>query len=257
VSWGTIHPATEVLAHNLIDRCRISPVRERNDRAIRALNDDRSILPAGRLRGVDCVKGVAPDNPVGSGGRPSPLGAPTGNIMPRTESGDRQVNRAWGLRRRRGGAAGRLPCRSASRHAQLRTARGARARQALPIHRPPCRSPRHPRVRARRLFDDAGNAGDRRDAGAAIATGIRPLRAVKSSSRSQWNAGFSADSGPFPKRPLEGRLPPSCDIRSTICSVRFTEPCNSLLASPFRPRLGVRCGWSPFPKDSSHGQTTG
>jgi hypothetical protein len=34
------------------------------------------------------------------------------------------------------------------------------------------------------------------------------------------------------------------------------EPCEALLASPFRPRLGVRCGWSPFPKDSSHGQTT-
>jgi hypothetical protein len=41
-----------------------------------------------------------------------------------------------------------------------------------------------------------------------------------------------------------------------ICSVRFTEPCKALLASPFRPRLGVRRGWSPFPKDSSHGQTT-
>ena len=34
------------------------------------------------------------------------------------------------------------------------------------------------------------------------------------------------------------------------------EPCETLLASPFRPRLGVRCGWSPFPKDSSDGQTT-
>jgi hypothetical protein len=34
------------------------------------------------------------------------------------------------------------------------------------------------------------------------------------------------------------------------------EPCETLLASPFRPRLGVRSGWSPFPKDSSHGQTT-
>src|SRR3984893_17569067 len=34
------------------------------------------------------------------------------------------------------------------------------------------------------------------------------------------------------------------DIRSTICSVRFTEPCKALLASPFRPRLGARCGWS-------------
>jgi hypothetical protein len=34
------------------------------------------------------------------------------------------------------------------------------------------------------------------------------------------------------------------------------EPCEALLASPFRPRLGVRSGWSPFPKDSSYGQTT-
>ena len=34
------------------------------------------------------------------------------------------------------------------------------------------------------------------------------------------------------------------------------EPCETLLASPFRPRLGLRCGLSPFPRDSSHGQTT-
>ena len=34
------------------------------------------------------------------------------------------------------------------------------------------------------------------------------------------------------------------------------EPCKALLASPFRPRLGVRSGWSAFPKDSSDGQTT-
>jgi hypothetical protein len=34
------------------------------------------------------------------------------------------------------------------------------------------------------------------------------------------------------------------------------EPCEALLASPFRPRLGVSCGWRPFPKDSSHGQAT-
>jgi Group II intron, maturase-specific domain len=34
------------------------------------------------------------------------------------------------------------------------------------------------------------------------------------------------------------------------------ESCEALLASRFRPRLGVRCGLSPFPRDSSHGQTT-
>ena len=34
------------------------------------------------------------------------------------------------------------------------------------------------------------------------------------------------------------------------------EPCEALLASPFRQCLDVRWGWSLFPKDSSHGQTT-
>ena len=47
------------------------------------------------------------------------------------------------------------------------TARGARARQALSSDRPPRRRSRRPRARARRLFADAGNAGDRRGAGAA------------------------------------------------------------------------------------------
>ena len=50
-------------------------------------------------------------------------------------------------------------------------ARRARARQALPIDRPPRRRPRRPRARARRLFADAGNAGDRRGAGAARGAG--------------------------------------------------------------------------------------
>ena len=57
--------------------------------------------------------------------------------------------------------------REAARHAQLRTARRAFARQALSIDRPPRRRPRRPRARARRLCADAGNAGDRRGAGAA------------------------------------------------------------------------------------------
>jgi hypothetical protein len=34
------------------------------------------------------------------------------------------------------------------------------------------------------------------------------------------------------------------------------KPRETLLASPFRPRLGVRSSWSLFPKDSSDGQTT-
>ena len=49
----------------------------------------------------------------------------------------------------------------------------------LPIDRPPCGSARRPRARARRLFPDAGNAGDRRGAGADGAFGVGPLRAVK------------------------------------------------------------------------------
>ena len=48
-----------------------------------------------------------------------------------------------------------------ARRAELRAARVAFARQALPIDRPPRRRPRCPRARARRLFADAGNAGDR------------------------------------------------------------------------------------------------
>ena len=66
--------------------------------------------------------------------------------------------------------------REAARNAQLRTARGACARQALPIDRPPRRSPRRPRAGARRLFADAGNARDRRGAGAAGGAGGRPTR---------------------------------------------------------------------------------
>ena len=51
--------------------------------------------------------------------------------------------------------------REAANHAQLRTARGACAGQALPIDRPPGRRSRRHRARARRLFTDARNAGDR------------------------------------------------------------------------------------------------
>ena len=49
----------------------------------------------------------------------------------------------------------------------LRAARVSFARQTLSVDRPPRRSPRGLRARARRLFADAGNAGDRRGAGAA------------------------------------------------------------------------------------------
>ena len=39
------------------------------------------------------------------------------------------------------------------------------------------------------------------------------------------------------------------EFRPAKKQVPATKPCEALLASPFRPRLGVRCGWSPFPKD--------
>ena len=64
--------------------------------------------------------------------------------------------------------------RSASRRARARARSSfsrARAGEALPIHRPPCRRPRHSRAGARRLFADAGNARDRRSAGAARGAG--------------------------------------------------------------------------------------
>ena len=54
-----------------------------------------------------------------------------------------------------------------ARNPQLRPARGAVARQALPVDRPARRRPRRPRARPRRLSADAGDAGDRRGAGAA------------------------------------------------------------------------------------------
>jgi hypothetical protein len=41
---------------------------------------------------------------------------------------------------------------------------------------------------------DAGNARDRGSTSAAIPTGVRPLRAAKSISRSPWNVGSGADS---------------------------------------------------------------
>ena len=47
------------------------------------------------------------------------------------------------------------------------SARRSFARKTLPIDRPPDRGARRPRARARRLFANAGNAGDRRGAGAA------------------------------------------------------------------------------------------
>ena len=56
--------------------------------------------------------------------------------------------------------------RSSAANAQLRPARGAVAGQALSIDRSPRRRARRSRARARRLFADARNAGDRRGAGA-------------------------------------------------------------------------------------------
>jgi hypothetical protein len=52
------------------------------------------------------------------------------------------------------------------------------------------------------------------------------------------------------------KRPAPCSCALARHSLLRREPCKGLLASPFRPRLGVRHGWSPFPEDSSHGQTT-
>ena len=68
----------------------------------------------------------------------------------------------------RRGSLSDLRCRRAPAGSpKLRPARGAVARETLSIDRPPRRGPRRSRSRPRRLFADAGNAGDRRGAGAA------------------------------------------------------------------------------------------
>ena len=74
-------------------------------------------------------------------------------------------------RARRGSFPDRHRHRAAARHAQLRTARCAFDSQALSIDRPPRQSPRSPRARARRFLVEAGNARDRRGAGAACGVG--------------------------------------------------------------------------------------
>ena len=61
----------------------------------------------------------------------------------------------------RRGLQGRDSCGEGAARAELRTPGVSPARQALPVDRPRCRSPRRSRTRARGLFADAGNAGDR------------------------------------------------------------------------------------------------
>ena len=88
------------------------------------------------------------------------------------------------------------PLRSQRSNArEVGSARGSVARQALPIERPTRRSLCTPRVRARRFFADAGDAGDRRGAGADGTFAIGSPPGVKAFSRSQSNAGYDADCG--------------------------------------------------------------
>ena len=72
-------------------------------------------------------------------------------------------------------------------------------------------------------------------------------------------------SRPAGRKRRSARVHPAVSVRSAArlahvlldaTPIFGVEPREALLASPFRPRLGVRCGWRPFPKDSSYGQTT-
>ena len=90
--------------------------------------------------------------------------AATARIRSSTGSG-RHPRRAR-PRRRRSRLPRSPPHRAEPGRAHVRAPGRACAREALSIDRPPRRGPRRPRARARRFRADAGNAGDRRGAGA-------------------------------------------------------------------------------------------
>ena len=126
------------------------------------------------------------------------------------------------------GSSDRHRHRETASHTQLRTTRRVFAGEAPPIDWPSRRRPRCPRARARRLFADAGNAGDRRGAGVAIAIGVRPLRSVKAISRS--NAGYGPDCGPSPGDPCKRASRPNATSTVAIRNVRFTSIRDTLIA---------------------------
>jgi hypothetical protein len=78
--------------------------------------------------------------------------------------------------------------------ASLARSRGLRAALSLATDRP--RRLRCPRARSRRLLADAGNARNRRGAGADRAFVVGPHRAVKPLLPRHWNGSFVAVSGP-------------------------------------------------------------
>ena len=143
--------ATELHAPFFQASARASSRPRRDGRGRRALATHRRSVGARRARPASALTDAVPASPP----RRHPAQARSRRIPrpPRTP-----IRTAIAIAQ----AAGR---------AQLRPARGAFARQALPIDRPPRRRPRRPRARARRLCADAGNAGDRRGAGAARGAG--------------------------------------------------------------------------------------
>ena len=117
--------------------------------------------------------------------------------------------------------------REAARHAQLRTARGAVAGEALPIDRPPRRRPRRPRARARRLFADAGNAGDRRGAGAA--------RGAGGDRRGQGRSGAATAADAAAASPTATRSSPRAASARRKRRKPSPEPASRRLATRTRP----------------------
>ena len=94
---------------------------------------------------------------------------------------------------------------------------------------------------------------------------VVPRRSIAGDERLLW-VGLSRPAG---RKRRSARVPPADTRRSLYESaarlghvlpdatpIFGVELREALLASPFRPRLGVRCARSPFPKDFSYGQTT-
>jgi hypothetical protein len=110
--------------------------------------------------------------------------------------------------------------------AQLRVAPVAGAREAYQTARPiEAHATLAPSLEGR-------DAGDRRGAGANAARGVGLRRAVKLIARSQWNAGYGADSGHSRGGPCRPAIRPS----ATFLAVSWKSA--SLRNLPFRGRTG-------------------
>ena len=133
---------------------------------------------------------------------------------------------------RRGSAPDRHRRRETARRAQLRIARGAVAGQALPIDRPPLDAHAVLAPALEGLFADAGNAGDRRGAGAA--------RGAGGDGRGQGGMRRSASSGYACTSPMAMRCSPRAASARRKRRKPSPEPASPRPATKMRPN-----GWRP------------